>query len=118
MDVVVGAGVGVGVTSSVSVSVSITTAVVVVGVTTSVMVMVGGPPAQPVMYVTHSVGMWHGSHSSSQGPTASSAVVVSGQQSVEQGIVTLDLLMYRGQTWSGSGGGQEGFGQEAVFREG
>lgn len=80
-------------------------------------------PAQPVMYVTHSVGMWQGSHvsvamASSQGTSVevcSSTVVVVGQQSVVQGTVTLDTLMYKGQTWSVAGGGQVGFGQEAVL---
>lgn len=71
-----------------------------------------GVPAQPVTYVTHSVGMRHGSHVA-QGPAAARTVRVVGQQSVAQGTVTLETLMYRGQTWFVVGRGQVGVRQEA-----
>jgi hypothetical protein len=63
---------------------------------TFVSVMVG-VPIHPVVYVIHSVGIRHGSQVE-HGPAASYVVLVFGQQSVAQGTVIIDTLMYKGHT--------------------
>lgn len=76
----------------------------------SVMVAV---PAQPVVYVTHSVGTGQLAHVG-HAPVDTYDVAVVGQQSVAHGTVTLDTRMYSGQMTSVGGGAHDSVGQVAV----